>query len=384
MEFRSKADKFITQLLSSRTPETCIYHTLEHTRMVVERVDELALALGLTEEQHTIVCIAAWFHDSGFTIERENHENESCRIAREFCEENNLPEKLILEVEKCIQSTKLDAEPQSELSKVLIDADVSHTGHVDFMEWSNLFRKEMKAVKGETFNNKDYWKETLSFLQKIRFRTDYAKKNWEENRLENILKVEKKLLKMSEKKDKAPKAEPVKKNTARGVESMFRVTARNQISLSSIADNKANIMISINAILIPGLVSLRSLIPADSMELIIPAIILILFCLCSLIFAVLSVRPTVSAGKFSQKDIEKKSVNLLFFGNFYKVPYKEYESAMLKMMDDYDFLYSTMINDQFNLGKVLAHKYKLLTTAYNFFLVGFILSTLITLILYFF
>ena len=55
-------------------------------------------------------------------------------------------------------------------------------------------------------------------------------------------KKEQKMLETEKKKAKA-------KGYSRGVESMFRLTARNQISLSSIADNKSNILISVNAMI---------------------------------------------------------------------------------------------------------------------------------------
>ena len=46
------------------------------------------------------------------------------------------------------------------------------------------------------------------------------------------------------------------------------------------------------------------------------------------------------------------------------------------MMDDYDFLYGNLILDQYNLGKVLSRKYRLLSFAYNFFMGGFVTAVL--------
>ena len=66
-----------------------------------------------------------------------------------------------------------------------------------------------------------------------------------------------------------------------GVETMYRTTYRTHVNLSSIADNKANIMLSINAIIISIVVS--SLAPrlADNTNLILPTIILLCVCLAS-------------------------------------------------------------------------------------------------------
>ena len=67
------------------------------------------------------------------------------------------------------------------------------------------------------------------------------------------------------------------------------------------------------------------------------------------------------------------------FHNKYPIPY---ESAMKEMMDDYDFLYGSMIKDQYNLGRVLSRKYKLLTYSYNFFMFSFVIAVIAFFILY--
>ena len=75
-------------------------------------------------------------------------------------------------------------------------------------------------------------------------------------------------------------------------------------------------------------------------------------------------------------DIKQNKVNLLFFGNFYNMKLDEYEWAIEELMNNDKNLYKTMIKDQFALGEVLAKKYKLLRKAYNFFMVGIIISVI--------
>ena len=158
---------------------------------------------------------------------------------------------------------------------------------------------------------------------------------------------------------------------------MFRLTARNQINLSSIADNKANILISINSIILTVLVSMGIGRVADYPDFIIPGILFLSTCLITIIFAVLSTRPKISSGKFTKEDIHNKKVNLLFFGNFYNMTMDEYEWAVKEMMKDNNYLYTSMIKDQYSLGKVIANKYRLLRIAYTIFMIGLILSSLL-------
>lgn len=163
----------------------------------------------------------------------------------------------------------------------------------------------------------------------------------------------------------------------RGVESMFRLTARNQINLSSIADNKANILISINSIILTVLVSMGISRVADYPNFIIPGIVFLSTCLITIIFAILSTRPKISSGKFTEEDIHNKKVNLLFFGNFYNMTMNEYEWAVKEMMKDNNYLYTSMIRDQYSLGKVIGRKYNLLRVAYTVFMVGLIISSIL-------
>lgn len=184
------------------------------------------------------------------------------------------------------------------------------------------------------------------------------------------------------------KEEPKKKKKSkddryeRGVETMFRTTLSNHNNLSRFVDNKANIILSVNAIIIS--VSLSTIVPKldspSNSHLIIPTLVLIISSLISIIFAILATRPRVTKGSFSRTEVEDKQVNLLFFGNFYKMPYEEYNWAMNELMKDKDYIYNSMIKDLYHLGIVLEQKYRLLRNTYNVFMVGIIASVLAYLI----
>jgi hypothetical protein len=107
----------------------------------------------------------------------------------------------------------------------------------------------------------------------------------------------------------------------------------------------------------------------------IPTIIFLLVAVVTIVIAILATRPKIfSDGKFSDQDILDKKTNLLFFGNFHKASFEEYETAMRRMMRDSDYLYSSVIKDIFMLGVVLGRKYRLIRLAYNIFMVGIIIS----------
>ena len=158
---------------------------------------------------------------------------------------------------------------------------------------------------------------------------------------------------------------------------MYRTTYRTHINLSSIADNKANIMLSINAIVIS--ITLSSLTPrfGTNPKLIFPTIFLLAVCLLAVVFATLSTRPKITEGIFTRQDIQNKKSNLLFFGNFYNMELEDFHWGMMEMIKDSDFLYSSMTRDLYFLGVVLAKKYRYLRICYGIFMYGLIVSVIV-------
>lgn len=163
-------------------------------------------------------------------------------------------------------------------------------------------------------------------------------------------------------------------STKRGVSDMFRTLYRTHLDLSSIADNKSNIMISINGIIIS--VILASISPGiDSNPwLLIPTAVLLITCVSSLIFAVLSARPRINNEKVTLEDVRENRANILFFGNYHTLDREEYVEGLEELMVDSTRLYDNLSRDIYGIGIVLAKKYKLLRYAYNIFMIGLIIS----------
>ena len=188
---------------------------------------------------------------------------------------------------------------------------------------------------------------------------------------EKVEELEEKVSKLKKKVKEVKELKPT-----RGIETMFRITSKNHMELSAIADNKANIMISINSIILSVLVSVLIRKLEEYPHMTIPAVGLTLVCLTTIVFAVLATRPNVSKGKFKREDIINKETNLLFFGNFHRMSLRDYQWGMKEMLQDADYLYGSMIKDIYFLGAVLGKKYRLLRMSYTIFMFGFVLSIL--------
>ena len=185
-------------------------------------------------------------------------------------------------------------------------------------------------------------------------------------------KAAKKAKKKAKKKDKDGKL-----GTSRGIETMFRTSYRVHMDLSSLADTKANIMISINGLILPILLGAISPKIDSNPWLLIPTSILMIGCLISMVFAIRSARPRVSETPVTLEQVRRDSANILFFGHFANMTRDDFEVGMTELMQDGDRLYRNMIRDLYGLGSVLTQKFKLLRTSYTVFMFSIVIGVLL-------
>jgi len=383
MNLVKQSEDFVSNLLKDNLSNLYSYHNFNHTFNVVNAVIKLCDKEKVEGADKEMLLIAAWFHDTGYLNGVENHEDESVKIVTKFLKEKEQSDEFITEVSKLILATSKLYVPQTQLEKIIKDADYVHITSLEYESSCELLRSELKSTMDISFSSLEWAKENLNFLlNKHRFYTDYALKKWQPLKEKTIAMVQKKIKKQELKKTKAMENDEKKKDKVekpdRGIDTLFRVSLGNHTRLSGIADSKANILLSVNAIIIS--IALSSIIPKldspKNAHLVIPTFIMLMSSVITIIFAILSTRPKVTSGFFTRADVEAKKVNLMFFGNFYKMPLEDYDWAMNEMMKDRDYLYSTMIKDLYYLGLVLQRKYNLLRIAYNFFMVGIIITVI--------
>jgi len=378
---------YVFELLKTKLKTNVLYHNFNHTEHVANASFEIGVGEGLSPEELEIVVLSAWFHDTGYVIGQQGHEIESVKIAKKYLKEKGVSAEAMKSIESCILATGLHEKPQSKVAMVLCDADLSHLGLESFKEKSNLLRKEWEVLCGKEMTDIEWLKENERFLGEHTYYTDFGYQKYNETKQMNWLKVQKDLQKTITKtkeqevkvaiKEKELQRKLDKDNRPeRGIETLYRVTLRNHIKLSDIADTKANILLSVSAIMLS--IALTTLFPkldkADNAFLILPTMLFVLTAVISMVFAILSTRPKVTSNNFSSEDVENKKVNLLFFGNFHKLPLPEFEKGIKEIIKDRDYLYGSLTKDLYYLGLVLERKYRLLRVTYNIFMFGIIVS----------
>lgn len=379
-----KVSAYVYDLFKKRLPKDVLYHSYEHTFETAKAAEKIGKDEGLDETELLLVTLAAWFHDAGYTEGHVDHERRSVAIAHEFLKGEQLTRQQRQEVERLILSTRPEHEPEDLLERVLHDADVVHIGkRKKFFRFSELLRQELERRQGRVYSEQEWAEVQLDFLTRTDFRTETAQNLYGEARRDNLVAVQEKLASVLHPQKAAPAPKPEKKSPSRGIETMFRTAYRNHINLSQIADSKANIMISINAILMSIIVSFVSTRLQSEAWLLVPAVIMLVTSLVAIVFAILGARPKVTSRYYTLEDVRNNQANILFFGNFAKMPLEDFSEGMRELMGDWDKLYDSMINDLYALGKVLDRKYKLLWLSYSSFMFGLIVTVISLLILYF-
>ncbi|SFN84905.1 Predicted metal-dependent phosphohydrolase, HD superfamily [Chryseobacterium oleae] len=386
MSILHKAKDYVEILFKDKLSSVYFYHNFIHTTYTVNKAEEIMRNTPVSKEDQEKVLLALWFHDTGYVDCAQNHEENGVTILTDFLKQENYPETYIEDVSKLILATKITYEPQNLLEKIVKDADCSHFASHDYNDISDALRKEWELTNVRCFSNEEWNAGNLDMLKnRHHYYTDYAKENWDPLKKKNIKKIEKKLEKEEDKKEDKDKKEisdnkkePKEAKSDRSVDTLFRVTLNNHTRLSDIADSKANILLSVNAIIIS--VCLSVLVPKldtpKNAHLIIPSFVLLLSSVLTIIFAILSTKPNVTKTNFTAQDITDRKVNLLFFGNFHQMVFNDYHNAMKDLIKDRDYIYDSMVKDLYFLGKVLDRKYKLLSVTYKIFMAGIIISVL--------
>ncbi|MFM2138604.1 MAG: hypothetical protein RJA57_911 [Bacteroidota bacterium] len=387
----------VTFLLLNKLDKRICFHDLRHTEEVVAGCQRIADHQGIGEDDRFALLLSAWFHDTGYTTgHAKDHEAASVRIATEFLNEYKAGPELVRTVTDCILATRMPQSPDTPLQEMICDADLTHLGTDSFGSRSRDLRSELNTFGGNDVSKKDWRRINIRFLERHQYFTAYGKEvlqpvkernlralQEKETQKDSSMKPDKKEKKEKEKPrdpealaaaEEAKRKREKEKEADRSIATVFRIMAQNHTNLSQMADSKANILISVNSIILSIMMaSLFEKLHTDP-NLQIPVAILTIVCVTSIIFGILATRPNVSHGTFTREDISQKKTNLLFFGNFHNMNLDDYNWGMTEMLSDKYYMNASMIKDQYFLGVVLAKKYKYLRIAYNIFMYGLVIA----------
>jgi predicted metal-dependent HD superfamily phosphohydrolase len=374
-----------------KADDRLFYHNLAHTTRVLDAVNQIHSHYQLDDKNYFIVCASAWLHDLEIISSGPAYpEIKDTSLSENLLKSLGIDTELAEEIKNCILATSNPESNTSLNEKIICDANHFYFGSGNFSVYNMLLRKEIETFTHIKLSRTKWRDQTISMLENHRYYTEYCQSRLNKSKEENLhvlirLKEERQLQKHSEndthrqnRKIHEQTDHPSKtKHHLRGVETMFRNSSSNHMRLSVMADNKAFIMISVNSILISvgiGLIIGKFVLIN---KLFIPTVLLLMVNVITIIYSVLATRPGAMKGTFTREEVDNKTVDLLFFGSFYKMPLEDYKYGMKLMMDDSDFLYGTIIKDIYLQARTLGRKFRLLRYSYNIFMYGMACTVLV-------
>ncbi len=382
--FYKDASDFLLDHYNQAAAKQFVYHNYTRSKQIAQLAFELGQKEEVQNDELESLTLAAFFLESHLV--NLNDFSDNLKVWESFRNEMEYDHTTLIRV-PALLTHFADDERRSRLVNILRDAQVGVTLQ-EFQEQIPFLKLEKEILTNSRIKNPEFYGSQYEVLKNHQLLSESGKDKFENSRVQQLVWLKNKLDKTGWKSAGqsyedfngiAKTFEGIEKKIPNSaIQTFFRTNYRNHINLSAIADNKANIMISVNAILISVVISIMSyqnLAETNPMVLL-PVVIFLVTAMASLIFAVLSIRPKVTSLNSEQKDLKKINRNVIFFGNFVDLELEEYEEAVDAMLRDGELLYGNMTRDIYYLGQVLDKKYRFLTVAYNTFMVGFISTVL--------
>lgn len=183
-----KAKDFILNKLSEELPKHLHYHNINHILDVYDAVTHYAQLEGIGAEDTELLKVASLFHDSGFIVKADGHEQISCEFAEKYLPDFGYSLNQIEKIKGMIMATKIPQSPNNHLEQILADADLDYLGRNDFEEISNGLFEELKA-ENKVSDINSWNKIQISFFEKHSYFTDSAKRLRNRKKQENLEKI---------------------------------------------------------------------------------------------------------------------------------------------------------------------------------------------------
>lgn len=385
------AQQHVLELFNKRQDARLVYHNYQDASALVRRIDDIGNAEQTSAEHIEQAQLAAWFLNTGYLSDYTNYLLHSLKELEDFLLANKYPQEQRVSTLSCLEALQKQEPPKTAAALLFQDAFQINNFIDNYFQRSPLLKLEWELMDHKQLSKVEWAKLQFRQLLSVNLRSHFSRTNFEPI-LGQLIRSQKELLnkyegnglvELDEEDGALRKFQDIEKKVpARAIQTFFRSNYRNHINLSNIADGKANIMISVNSILISVLISILTYrnITATTPFVLMPIVIFLLTGLASFIFAILSARPKVTSIIHKNMNKEELKKNIVFFGNFVKLDLDQFEDAMDAMFRDGELMYGNMTRDLYYLGKVLDKKYRFLAISYTIFMVGFIASVVVFLV----
>lgn len=154
-------------------PPYLTYHNVAHTKSVIEKATTIGKEENLSDPDLELLKIAALFHDIGYIVQSNNHEEIGCEMVRNNLGKYGINNRDIEKICGMIMATKIPQTPNNLLEKIMADADLEYLGTAAYPTISNGLYQEILYFNPTL--TKQYWMEIqIDFLSKHHYHTDFC------------------------------------------------------------------------------------------------------------------------------------------------------------------------------------------------------------------
>lgn len=181
--------RYCSEILQNDKCKNLPFHNYTHTQEVIDNVFLISDALGIQPDEVKLIAIAACFHDTGFSVTYEGHEEVSKNLAATYLAKTKCTRSEIERVCSYIEATAMPQTPHDIHARILCDADLFHLGTPDFLFKNLLLRKEWELFCDTAMTDGEWQLLNIKFLEEHRFKTTYGKEVLEKGKQENLIKL---------------------------------------------------------------------------------------------------------------------------------------------------------------------------------------------------
>ena len=176
--------------LEKELPPELTYHNLRHTRDdVLPAAQRLAAMMGVGQDEMRLLETAAVYHDTGYTIQRQEHERRGAEIAAQVLPGFGFTPAQIAAIQGMIMATQLPQSPRTPLEEILADADLDVLGREDFRTRNQDLRNEL-AASGTQIGDERWFASQLQMMQSHHYWTAAARSLRDEQKQKNIQAIQ--------------------------------------------------------------------------------------------------------------------------------------------------------------------------------------------------
>ncbi len=174
MDYKGAID-YMLERLGTELPDTLNYHSLDHTLDVMNAASLIGTAEGISNGERELLLTAATYHDCGFLVTYDKHEEASCVIAGECLPKFGFESDAISMIQDMIMSTRVPQASEIHLGRILCDADLDYLGRDDYEAIAHGLYLELE-LNGMKLSKKKWLDIQIHFLENHQYWTDFSKR----------------------------------------------------------------------------------------------------------------------------------------------------------------------------------------------------------------